>query len=249
MKHIIEFSNVVKRFGDQTVLNDISFGVNPGETIVLMGASGCGKSTLLRCINGLETIDSGQIIVRDTTISTSTTDINWNHHRASIGMVFQQFNLFPHLTVLGNIMLGPVNVKKIPPKHAKDDAMAHLERMGLAHKANQYPQLLSGGEKQRVAIARALCMSSDIVLMDEPTSALDPLMTGEVLRTIEALANEGITLMIVTHEVAFAKLVADRILFFDQGQILVDAPPAAYDNLHDQPIAKRYFDQLSLQCA
>jgi ABC-type polar amino acid transport system ATPase subunit len=146
-------------------------------------------------------------------------------------------------------MLGPVNVKKIPPKQAKEEAMAHLERMGLAHKADQYPQNLSGGEKQRVAVARALCMSSDILLMDEPTSALDPLMTGEVLRTIQSLAQEGITLMIVTHEVAFAKLVADRILFFDQGSILVDAPPSAYEDLQDHPVAKRYFDQLSLQCA
>lgn len=248
MKHIIEFSNVVKRFDDQVVLKDISFTVNPGETIVLMGASGCGKSTLLRRINGLEPIDGGSIRVRDTQITTDTRDINWNHHRASIGMVFQQFNLFPHLTVLGNIMLGPVNVKKIPPKQAKEEAMAHLDRIGLAHKANQYPQLLSGGEKQRVAIARALCMSSDILLMDEPTSALDPLMTGEVLRTIETLAKEGITLLIVTHEVAFAKLVADRILFFDQGHILVDAPPSAYESL-DEPVAKRYFDQLSLHCA
>ncbi|MEZ4575779.1 MAG: amino acid ABC transporter ATP-binding protein [Vampirovibrionales bacterium] len=241
---IIRFTGVCKRFGDQSVLQDLNFEIYPGETVVLMGPSGCGKSTVLRCLNKLEAVDAGDIEVRGFNITRAPRRTNWNQYRANIGMVFQQFNLFPHMTVLDNITIGPVKVKGVDKAAARQQAMALLERVGLVEKADRYPITLSGGEKQRVSIARALAMSSDILLMDEPTSALDPVMTAEVLRTIQTLSQEGITLLIVTHEVDFALRVADRILFFDQGQIAVEGPPDVFTQPLNHPMARQYFELL-----
>lgn len=210
-----------------------------------MGPSGCGKTTVLRCINGLEVAQSGSIYVRGVDITNTPKGFDWNRYRSEIGIVFQQFNLFPHLTVLQNIALAPVKVKKIPKPQAEATAINLLERVGLSGKAYRYPDTLSGGEKQRVAIARALAMSSGILLLDEPTSALDPLMTAEVLRTIQDLAHQGITLLIVTHEVQFACRVADRIFFLNQGRIEIEGPPGHFLHELEHPVARHYFQLLS----
>lgn len=219
----IHVTNLKKNFGKLEVLKDISMDVSEGEVVVLLGPSGSGKSTLLRCLNQLETATGGQILVDGFDITDKHTDIN--KVRENIGMVFQHFNLFNHLTVLDNMTLAPVHLKLMTKEQAKLEAMRLLERVGLADKANAYPSQLSGGQKQRVAIARALEMKPDIMLFDEPTSALDPEMVGEVLAVIKELAKEGMTMVVVTHEIGFAREVADRVIFMEGGYIVEEGTP------------------------
>ena len=219
----IHVTNLKKNFGKLEVLKDISMDVSEGEVVVLLGPSGSGKSTLLRCLNQLETATGGQILVDGFDITDKHTDIN--KVRENIGMVFQHFNLFNHLTVLDNMTLAPVHLKLMTTEQARLEAMRLLERVGLADKANAYPSQLSGGQKQRVAIARALEMKPDIMLFDEPTSALDPEMVGEVLAVIKELAKEGMTMVVVTHEIGFAREVADRVIFMEGGYIVEEGTP------------------------
>ncbi len=219
----IQVKNLRKNFGKLEVLKDISMNVSEGEVVVLLGPSGSGKSTLLRCLNQLETATAGQIIVNGSDVTDKHTDIN--KVRENIGMVFQHFNLFNHLTVLGNMTLAPVHLKKLTKDQAKTAAMQLLTRVGLSDKASAYPSQLSGGQKQRVAIARALEMKPDIMLFDEPTSALDPEMVGEVLAVMKELAKEGMTMVVVTHEIGFAREVADRVIFMEGGYIVEEGTP------------------------
>ena len=219
----VEVSKLYKRFGSLEVLSGIDFSVQDGEVVCLIGPSGSGKSTILRCLNKLEEATEGEIIVDGFCITDKKTDIN--KVRENIGMVFQQFNLFPHLSVLENITMAPVDLKKMTKEQAKQRAMELLERVGLADKADAYPKQLSGGQQQRVAIARALAMEPDIMLFDEPTSALDPEMVGEVLQVMKELAAEGMTMVVVTHEMGFARDVADRVLFMADGVIVEEGTP------------------------
>ncbi len=219
----IKVANLKKSYGSNEVLKDINMQVEEGEVVCVIGPSGSGKSTLLRCVNKLEDVTAGEVIVDDYNISDSRTDIN--KVRENIGMVFQHFNLFPHMSVLKNITFAPVELKKQSEAEARKTALQLLERVGLADKANAFPGSLSGGQKQRVAIARALAMNPDIMLFDEPTSALDPEMVGEVLGVMKDLASEGMTMMIVTHEMGFAREVADRVIFMDGGYIVEEGPP------------------------
>ena len=229
MENIIEFNGVNKWFGKLHVLNDINLTVPKGEVLVICGPSGSGKSTLIRCINRLEEIQEGKIMVNG--IPVHDHSANLTKLRADIGFVFQQFHLYPHMSVVQNIMLAPVQVKKIPKDQAREIAMEKLKRVGLGEKADAYPTQLSGGQQQRVAIARGLAMSPEIMLFDEPTSALDPEMIGEVLDVMTDLTSEGMTMCVVTHEMGFAKKVADRVLFMDDGQIVeTGKPDAFFDN-------------------
>ena len=220
---LIEAKDVCKSFGSVNVLKGISTQIHKGEVVVIIGPSGSGKSTFLRCLNRLEEPTSGQVIFEGKDICSKGQDITVL--RQKMGMVFQQFNLFNNLTVLENIMAGPKLVKKQDEEQAKAAAMKLLERVGLAEKANEYPSKLSGGQKQRIAIVRALAMEPDVMLFDEPTSALDPEMVGEVLKVMQDLASTGITMVVVTHEMGFAKKVGTRVLFIDDGQILEDGTP------------------------
>lgn len=215
---MIKVRNLYKKFGYLEVLNNISTEINKGEVLVIIGPSGSGKSTFLRCLNLLEEPTSGEIIFEGTSITSKANDINLQ--RQKMGMVFQQFNLFPHLTVLENITIAPIKVKGMSQEEAEKIALNLLKRIGLVEKANAYPQNLSGGQKQRIAIARALAMSPDVLLFDEPTSALDPEMVGEVLDVMKGLAKDGMTMIVVTHEMGFAKEVADRVFFMDNGYIV-----------------------------
>lgn len=219
---MIELKDVRKSFGKNEVLKGINLQIDKGEVVVIIGPSGSGKSTVLRTMNYLEEPTSGHVIVDGMDLSDKN---KLNAVRTEVGMVFQNFNLFPHMTVLDNLILAPVNVRKTDKKEAQDIAMKLLERVGLADKAQMYPDSLSGGQKQRVAIARALAMKPKVMLFDEPTSALDPEMVREVLDVMKSLADEGMTMVIVTHEMGFAKEVADRVLFVDGGQILEDGTP------------------------
>ncbi|MEZ7577936.1 amino acid ABC transporter ATP-binding protein [Veillonella sp. 27098_8_77] len=230
---MIELKDVRKSFGKNEVLKGINLHVDKGEVVVIIGPSGSGKSTVLRTMNYLEEPTSGQVIVDGMNLSDKN---KLNAVRTEVGMVFQNFNLFPHMTVLDNLTLAPVNVRKMDKKEAQDIAMKLLERVGLADKARMYPDSLSGGQKQRVAIARALAMKPKVMLFDEPTSALDPEMVREVLDVMKSLADEGMTMVIVTHEMGFAKEVADRVLFVDGGQILEDGTPA---QVFDAPTSDR----------
>ncbi|AEP91731.1 glutamine transport ATP-binding protein GlnQ [Bacillus subtilis subsp. subtilis str. RO-NN-1] len=223
---MITFQNVNKHYGDFHVLKQINLQIEKGEVVVIIGPSGSGKSTLLRCINRLETINEGVLTVNGTVINDRKTDIN--KVRQNIGMVFQHFHLYPHKTVLQNIMLAPVKVLRQSPEQAKETARYYLEKVGIPDKADAYPSQLSGGQQQRVAIARGLAMKPDVMLFDEPTSALDPEMIGEVLDVMKTLAKEGMTMVVVTHEMGFAKEVADRIVFIDGGKILEEAMPAEF---------------------
>ncbi len=223
MTEKVEVKNLVKRFGKLEVLSGIDCTIKEGEVVCVIGPSGSGKSTFLRCLNKLEDSTSGEIIVDGYKISDKKTDIN--KVRENIGMVFQQFNLFAHMSVLKNIMFAPVELKKMNKAEAESTAMALLRRVGLEDKAHDYPHMLSGGQKQRVAIARALAMSPDIMLFDEPTSALDPEMVGEVLEVMKDLAAQGMTMVVVTHEMGFAREVADRVLFMDEGVICEEGTP------------------------
>ena len=215
--------NLKKSFGKLEVLKDIDMEIKEGEVVVLLGPSGSGKSTFLRCLNRLEDITAGEVIVDGIHVDDKKTDIN--KLRENIGMVFQHFNLFPHMTVLENIMLAPVELKKMTKEEAREKGMALLKRVGLDAKADVYPPQLSGGQKQRVAIARALAMNPDIMLFDEPTSALDPEMVGEVLDVMKELAADGMTMVVVTHEIGFAREVASRVVFMDGGYIVEQGTP------------------------
>ena len=219
----IKVNNLKKSYGDLEVLKSIDLQVQEGEVVCLIGPSGSGKSTLLRCLNLLEEVTGGEVSVNEVNLTDKGTNIN--KVRENIGMVFQHFNLFPHLTILDNITLAPVELKKATKEQAKEKALELLKRVGLQDKASAKPEQLSGGQKQRVAIARALAMNPDIMLFDEPTSALDPEMVGEVLAVIKQLAQEGMTMVIVTHEMGFAREVADRILFMDGGYIVEQGTP------------------------
>jgi general L-amino acid transport system ATP-binding protein len=231
---IIEFEGVNKWFGPLHVLRDIDLQVQMGERIVICGPSGSGKSTLIRCINRLEEHQSGRLVVGGIELGDDQRAID--AVRQQVGMVFQQFNLFPHLTVLENLTLSPMLVGKLSQTQATERAMQQLERVRIAEQAHKYPQQLSGGQQQRVAIARALCLTPKIMLFDEPTSALDPEMIKEVLDVMVQLADQGITMLCVTHEMGFAKAVADRVIFMDQGQIIEQAPPQQF---FDHPQTER----------
>lgn len=220
---MIAFSNVNKWFGDLHVLRDINLTVEAGEVLVVCGPSGSGKSTLIRCINRLETIQEGELVVDEMKVHDKRT--NMTKLRAEIGFIFQQFNLYPHMTALQNVTLAPMKVRKIKREEAQKLGQDILERVGLGDKVNSYPAQLSGGQQQRVAIARGLCMRPKIMLFDEPTSALDPEMINEVLDVMRDLAKEGMTMMVVTHEMGFAREVAHRVLFMDEGRIVEVAPP------------------------
>ncbi|MBR5966476.1 MAG: amino acid ABC transporter ATP-binding protein [Treponema sp.] len=219
----IHVENLKKTFGKLEVLKDINIDITQGEVLVVIGPSGSGKSTFLRCLNRLETATSGKIIVNGENISDKK--ININKARENIGMVFQHFNLFPNMTVLQNVALAPIELKKMSKEEALQTGMKLLQRVGLDSKAHSYPQQLSGGQKQRVAIARALAMNPSIMLFDEPTSALDPEMVGEVLAVMKELAKGGMTMIVVTHEMGFAREVADRIVFMDGGYIIEEGTP------------------------
>ena len=222
-KTIIHVSHLKKSFKQLEVLKDISLDVHEGEVVVIIGPSGSGKSTLLRCLNRLEASDGGEIVIDGVDLTDKRTDIN--RVRERVGMVFQHFNLFNNMNVLRNLMLAPVDLKIRDKVTAKKEALEMLERVGLSDKADAYPHQLSGGQKQRVAIARALCMRPDIMLFDEPTSALDPEMVGEVLEVMKHLAHVGMTMVVVTHEMGFAREVGDRVLFMDGGLILEEGTP------------------------
>ncbi|MGE7717354.1 putative glutamine transport system ATP-binding protein [Priestia megaterium] len=230
---MIVFEGVNKYYGDFHVLKDINLTIKKGEVVVVIGPSGSGKSTMLRCINYLETISNGQLIVNNILVADKKTNIN--KLRRNIGMVFQHFYLYPHKTVLENITLAPMKVLGQSSEEAKKIALYYLNKVGIGEKANAYPSQLSGGQQQRVAIARGLAMKPEIMLFDEPTSALDPEMIGEVLDVMKTLAKEGMTMVVVTHEMGFAKEVADRIVFMDQGKILEEATPAEfYENPQEE---------------
>ncbi len=223
MKEKILVENLVKKFGDNTVLNNINTSIHEGDVVCIIGPSGSGKSTFLRCLNLLEEATSGDIIVDGAHLMDKNTNIN--QIRQHIGMVFQHFNLFPHLSVLENITLAPIDLKGATKQEAEAQAIKLLDTVGLADKKDSYPTSLSGGQKQRVAIARALAMNPDIMLFDEPTSALDPEMVGDVLNVMKDLAKQGMTMVIVTHEMGFAKEVANRVMFIDGGNFLEDGTP------------------------
>ncbi|EAD5842493.1 TPA_asm: amino acid ABC transporter ATP-binding protein [Listeria innocua] len=230
----LKVTGLKKSFGANEVLKGIDIEVKEGEVVCVIGPSGSGKSTFLRCMNNLEEITAGEVIVDDYNITDKKVDIN--KVRENIGMVFQHFNLFPHLSVLENITLAPVELKKMDKEAAKSNALRLLEQVGLREKADEFPNQLSGGQKQRVAIARALAMDPDIMLFDEPTSALDPEMVGEVLGVMKELAKGGMTMMIVTHEMGFAREVGDRVIFMDGGYIVEEGKPA---DIFDNPTNER----------
>ncbi|MGX7132458.1 MULTISPECIES: amino acid ABC transporter ATP-binding protein [Enterococcus] len=239
MAEKILVEHLVKKYGDNTVLNDISISIKEGDVVCVIGPSGSGKSTFLRCLNRLEEPTSGDIVIDGAHLMDKNTNINLI--RQHIGMVFQHFNLFPHLTVLENIVLAPMDLKKNNRSEAEKKALELLDTVGLADKKDMYPDKLSGGQKQRVAIARALAMNPDVMLFDEPTSALDPEMVGDVLNVMKKLAKQGMTMVIVTHEMGFAKEVANRVLFCDEGKFLEDGTP---DQLFNAPKNERTKDFL-----
>ena len=237
---LIKTENLQKSFGEIEVLKGIDTEIKKGEVVVIIGPSGSGKSTFLRTLNLLEEPTGGHIYFEGTDITDPK--VNINIHRQKMGMVFQQFNLFPNMTVLKNMTIAPVKLKKATKAEAEERALALLDRVGLKDRANAYPSQLSGGQKQRVAIVRALCMQPDVMLFDEPTSALDPEMVGEVLDVMKALANDGMTMAVVTHEMGFAREVADRVLFIDQGIIMEEGTP---EELFGNPKSPRLKDFLS----
>ena len=241
-KPIIDIRNVHKFFGQVAAIKNVSLKVYPGEKVVLIGPSGSGKSTLLRSINRLETVDHGSIIVDG--VDVLEKNININAIRQELGMVFQSFNLFPHMTVLENLILAPVKLRNVPKPQAIAKAMELLEKVNITDKARAYPATLSGGQQQRVAIARALAMNPKIMLFDEPTSALDPETTGEVLDVMVALAKEGMTMLCVTHEMGFAREVADRIIFMDHGEILEEGTPQHFFTNPEHPRLQRFLQQI-----
>ena len=240
MKEKIIVKDLVKKFGENTVLNNINTTINEGDVVCIIGPSGSGKSTFLRCLNRLEEATSGSILISGDDLTAEKT--NLNQIRQHIGMVFQHFNLFPHLSILENIILAPMDLKKMSRKEAEAQAILLLESVGLADKKDAWPESLSGGQKQRVAIARALAMEPDIMLFDEPTSALDPEMVGDVLNVMKRLAKQGMTMVIVTHEMGFAKEVANRVMFIDEGNFLEDGTP---EQIFNNPQNERTKDFLN----
>ena len=245
---MITFKGVHKWFKTLHVLKDINLHVTPGEVLVVCGPSGSGKSTLIRTINQLEPINEGSLVVDGMDLADKKTDIN--KLRAEIGFVFQQFNLYPHLSVISNITLAPIKIRNTPRKEAEEQAMVLLTRVGLAEKRDAYPSQLSGGQQQRVAIARGLAMKPRIMLFDEPTSALDPEMIGEVLEVMKDLARSGMTMVVVTHEMGFAREVAHRVVFMDYGVILEEAPPEDFFMRPQHERAQQFLRQLltPMQC-
>jgi ABC-type polar amino acid transport system ATPase subunit len=239
---MVEIRAISKSFGDNLVLDQVDMTVSRGEAIVIAGPSGSGKSTLLRCVNGLETIDQGEIVFDGNRVDATGKGIT--ALRARIGMVFQQFNLFPHMSVLDNVTLGPIRVKGLSQDHAREHGRALLERVGIAEKADATPADLSGGQQQRVAIARALAMEPELMLFDEPTSALDPEMIREVLDVMRDLAKEGMTMLVVTHEMGFAREVCDRLAFIDEGRIVEEAPPEEFFSAAKSERARDFVDKI-----
>ncbi len=241
-KPLIEIKNLTKSFGTVNALKNISTNIYPGEVVFIVGPSGSGKSTFLRCMNRLEEATQGQVIFEGTNILDKKTNID--QHRQKMGMVFQHFNLFPHLTIRDNITLAPRKLKGVSAQDADKKAMELLQRVGLPDKADSYPAMLSGGQKQRIAIARALAMNPDVMLFDEPTSALDPEMVGEVLDIMRELAKGGMTMAVVTHEMGFAKEVASRVLFMADGELLEDAPPQEFFGNPKNPRLKDFLSKV-----
>ncbi|WP_045211287.1 amino acid ABC transporter ATP-binding protein [Desulfonatronovibrio magnus] len=241
-EYIIHIQNIYKYFDNIEALSNVSLNVKQKEKVVIIGPSGSGKSTLLRAINRLETVDKGTIIVDGEDITDKKCNIN--KVRMELGMVFQNFNLFPHKSVLQNLTMAPITLKKIPPLEAKETAMNLLAKVGISEKATSYPAQLSGGQQQRVAIARALAMNPKIMLFDEPTSALDPEMIGEVLDVMVNLALEGMTMVVVTHEMGFARQVADRVVFMDEGKILETGTPEHFFQSPEHDRTKKFLSQI-----
>ncbi len=242
LDYMIEMSNVNKWYGDFHVLKDINLRVKKGEKIVICGPSGSGKSTTIRCMNRLEAFQEGELYVAGFKMTEDVKRIR--EIRTHVGMVFQHFNLFPHLSILENLILAPTWVSKVPRKKAIETAMYYLERVKIAEQAHKFPNQLSGGQQQRVAIARCLCINPDIMLFDEPTSALDPEMIGEVLDVMTELADEGITMVCVTHEMGFAKKVADRVIFMDAGQIVEENTPKEFFDNPQSDRLKQFLEQI-----
>lgn len=238
----IVFENVSKWYGRMHVLKDITFSVALGEKIVVCGPSGSGKSTMIRCINRLEEYQSGRVIVNGTEVNEQRCNID--KIRSQVGMVFQNFNLYPHLTILENCTIAPRWVRGVPRAEAEERAMHFLAKVRIPDQANKYPSQLSGGQQQRVAIARSLCMQPEIILFDEPTSALDPELVREVLDTMVSLADEGITMICVTHEMGFARQVADRVIFMDSGRIVESAPPEEFFNHPKEERSRAFLSQI-----
>lgn len=239
---MIDVKNLKKSFNDIEVLKGINYEINKGEKIVIVGPSGSGKSTFLRCLNLLETPDSGEIWFEDQQINSKSCKVD--NLRQKMGMVFQHFNLFPHLTVLDNITLAPIKLKLQSKEEAEENAMRLLKIIGLVEKAHEYPQMLSGGQKQRIAIVRALAMNPDVMLFDEPTSALDPEMVGEVLALMKKLADDGMTMVVVTHEMGFAREVATKVLFMDEGEIKEEATPDVFFSNPKNPRLKDFLSKV-----
>jgi len=243
MSALIEFQGFNKFFGDQQVLKGIDLSVQSGEVVVILGPSGCGKSTLLRCLNGLEVAHSGSLRFAGKELLDKTTD--WRQVRQDVGMVFQSYHLFPHMSVLDNILLGPLKVQKREPREARAQAEKLLARVGLADKRDAFPRQLSGGQQQRIAIVRSLCMTPQVMLFDEVTAALDPEMVKEVLEVIQGLARDGMTLLIVTHEMAFARAVADRVVFMEAGRILEHNTPEEFFTNPQTARAQQFLEKFS----
>ena len=239
---LIKVEGLEKSFGNNAVLRGVDAEIYKGDVLVVIGASGSGKSTFLRCLNRLEEPTGGHIIFDGTDITDKKTNINL--HRQKIGMVFQQFNLFPHKTILNNLTIGPMKLLKKSKEDAEAKAMQLLERVGLADRANSYPSQLSGGQKQRVAIVRALCMEPEVMLFDEPTSALDPEMVGEVLEVMKQLAKEGMTMVVVTHEMGFAREVGTRVVFVDEGVFVEEASPEEFFGNPKSPRLKEFLSKV-----
>ena len=243
MSALIEFQGFNKFFGEAQVLKGIDLSVQRGEVVVILGPSGCGKSTLLRCLNGLEVAHSGSLRFAGNELLDKQTD--WRQVRQDIGMVFQSYHLFPHMSVLDNILLGPLKVQQRDPREAREQAENLLERVGLAEKRDAFPRQLSGGQQQRIAIVRSLCMNPQVMLFDEVTAALDPEMVKEVLEVIQGLARDGMTLLIVTHEMAFARAVADRVVFMEAGRILEQNTPEAFFTNPQTARAQQFLEKFS----
>lgn len=237
---ILKIEHLRKKFGENEVLKDINLNVDKSEVVVILGPSGCGKSTLLRCINGLERINDGLIMIDDTRITRDFSD--WTRVRQRVGMVFQSYELFEHLSVEENILLAPMKVQKRPKNEVLDEAKAWLAKVGLSHKLHAYPKELSGGQKQRIAIVRSLCMNPELMLFDEVTAALDPEIVREVLDVMLNLAREGMTMLIVTHEMGFARAVADRIVFMDDGQIVEISKPETFFSTPKTDRARKFLN-------
>jgi len=244
MSALIEFQGFNKFFGEAQVLKGIDLSVQRGEVVVILGPSGCGKSTLLRCLNGLEVAHSGSLRFAGNELLDKQTD--WRQVRQDIGMVFQSYHLFPHMSVLDNILLGPLKVQQRDPREAREQAEKLLERVGLAEKRDAFPRQLSGGQQQRIAIVRSLCMNPQVMLFDEVTAALDPEMVKEVLEVIQGLARDGMTLLIVTHEMAFARAVADRVVFMEAGRILEHNTPEEFFTNPQTARAQQFLEKFSV---